>query len=129
MADFVARHTVEHVTFRPPTYWATWTGRGPFAVLLACVGEVFGDTLQYHREMVSEDGREWMLEFTAEVGGRALKGVDLMHLNSAGQIEQMEVVMRPPNAVQELARRMGELVPRKMAALGINKADVLRTKL
>jgi len=129
MSEFIARHTSDSVMFRPPTYYATWTGKPAFGVLLGSVGEVFGSSLRYHREMISPDGRDWMLEFTANVNGKELKGVDLMHLNEKGEIELMEVVMRPPNAVQELAGKMMQLVPPKMAALGIRKQDALRSKL
>jgi hypothetical protein len=88
LMDFVKAHTTAGVKFRPPTYYATWTGQGPFFVLMSCVTEVFEDFV-YHRELLSQDGRQWFLEFTATVDGKRLKGVDLMQLNADGRIEVM----------------------------------------
>ena len=40
----------EDVTFLPPTYWKTWTGREPVAAVLGHVGRVFSE-FKYRRVM------------------------------------------------------------------------------
>jgi len=77
---------------------------------------VFGDSLTYHRQWLSPDGRDWALEFTAEVTGVKIKGLDLVTLTAEGQIAKFEVVVRPYKGVGVLKEEMEKLVPRKMAA-------------
>ena len=40
----------EDVTFLPPTYWKTWTGRAPVAAVLGHVGQIFSE-FRYRRIM------------------------------------------------------------------------------
>ena len=60
---------------------------------LESVSEVFGESLQYHRQWISDDGRDWALEFTAEVGQKRMriKGLDLITLDASGCIVKFEV--------------------------------------
>ena len=44
-------------------------------LILNTVLQVFEDFV-YHRELVSADGLNVVLEFSAKVGGRELKGID-----------------------------------------------------
>ncbi|MFS4581868.1 nuclear transport factor 2 family protein [Phaeobacter sp. C3_T13_0] len=84
------------VQFLPPTYWKTWTGRAPVAAILGHVGEVFSD-FRYRRIMGAAD--DWALEFQCKIGEFDAVGVDLITLNSDGQINQFEVVMRPYKSI------------------------------
>jgi len=91
------------VTFQPPTYWATWTGREPVAAVLGHVGRVFSD-FRYRRIM--GDGADWALEFQCKVGELDAVGVDLITLNDAGAIAHFEVVMRPLKSIEALRAAM-----------------------
>lgn len=96
-----------------------WTGRDETCLLLSCVAEVFGPSFRYGRQWLSEDGREWALEFTANVGAtpKVVHGIDLISLSPAGKIQEFTVLARPPNAVSELKREMMSRVPVRLAAL------------
>ena len=61
------------VTFLPPTYWKTWTGRDAVAAVLGHVGQVFTD-FRYRRIM--GEGADWALEFQCKVGEFDAVGVD-----------------------------------------------------
>ncbi|CAE8589575.1 unnamed protein product [Polarella glacialis] len=121
LAPFVA----ENAVFKPPTYWKPWQGREPMLLILLTVGRVFGSSLRYRREWLSPDCREWALEFTAEVHGLKLTGVDLVRCDESGKICHFEVVMRPLKAVQALFQEMGRLVPEKMELWGISPTSKL----
>jgi hypothetical protein len=112
-------HMDEKCIFRPPTYYKPWVGRDETLLLLGAVSEVFGSSFKYGRQWLSEDGREWALEFSAEIGvsGRRVDGIDLISLCDEGKIRDFTVLARPPNAVAELKKEMMSKVPVRLAAL------------
>lgn len=95
------------VTFQPPTYWATWTGREPVAAVLGHVGRVFSD-FRYRRIM--GNGADWALEFQCKLGDLDAVGVDLITLNDAGEIAHFEVAMRPLRSIEALRTAMNAAV-------------------
>ena len=115
----LAQHVSEGAKFSPPTYYSSYTGRDQLLLLLETATEVFGSSFRYHRQWLSDDGREWALEFTAEIAnsGKKLKGIDLVSLDEEGHIASFEVLARPPNAVAVLKQEMGRRVPEKLAKL------------
>eukprot|EP00928_Gymnodinium_smaydae_P073549 TRINITY_DN56738_c0_g1_i1.p1 TRINITY_DN56738_c0_g1~~TRINITY_DN56738_c0_g1_i1.p1 ORF type:complete len:180 (-),score=34.20 TRINITY_DN56738_c0_g1_i1:37-576(-) len=113
----LASHVSSSVVFKPPTYFKPWQGRDVFLVLIETVSEVFGKSFRYRREWISPDGRDWCLEFTANINGNEMTGVDLVRLDETGAIEHFEVLARPPKAVKALQTEMGRRVPAKVAAL------------
>ncbi|MBO9401066.1 MULTISPECIES: nuclear transport factor 2 family protein [unclassified Shimia] len=105
--DDIKSLLAEDVTFQPPTYWATWTGRDPVAAVLGHVGNVFTD-FRYRRVM--GDGKDWALEFQCKVGEFDCVGVDLITLDDAGDIKHFEVVMRPYKTIGALRDAMNKRV-------------------
>lgn len=97
----------ENVEFRPPTYYATWTGRDPVAAVLGHVGQVFQD-FKYRRVM--GEGNDWALEFQCKIGDLDAIGVDLLTLDKDGLIVNFEVVMRPYKSIGALKTAMMERV-------------------
>lgn len=95
----IAELLAEDVTFLPPTYWKTWTGRAPVAAVLGHVGQVFSD-FRYRRIM--GEGKDWALEFQCKIGDLDTVGVDLLTLNDDGLIQNFEVVMRPYKTIGAL---------------------------
>ena len=92
---FVNDHVADDVMLAPPTYFATYTGKGPFAVILTSVAKVFGTTFTYHRQWLSADGREWALEFTSDnIGGtkKSVRGIDLVSLDARGRIVSFRIL-------------------------------------
>ena len=106
------KHVDDKCVFRPPTYFTPWTGKDEFLMLIAAVSEVFGPSFKYGRQWISDDGKDWCLEFTAKIGddtdGKAplLHGVDLVKLDDKGNIVDFAVLARPPNAVSKLKEEM-----------------------
>jgi hypothetical protein len=61
----------------------------------------------YHRELSSGDGWSVVLEFSAKVGERELKGIDLIRFDADGKIVEFEVMIRPLSGLQALGEEMG----------------------
>ena len=110
----VEKMLAEDVTLGAPPYWAKLEGRALVAHLLGLIVHTIED-FTYHREWRQE--AELALEFTGHVAGIELQAIDLISLNAAGKIQNLDVLMRPLNAVSELrdriAPRMAEYLKRQ----------------
>lgn len=96
----------EDVVFTSPVAFKPYPGKALTAAILRAVDQVFTD-FRYVREMESEDGRDHALVFEAKVGDRKITGCDFLHLNEAGEIDDLMVMVRPLSAAQALAAAMG----------------------
>ncbi len=67
---------------------------------------LFDNGFHYVREIVGEDNAA--LEFAAEINGIQINGIDLIHWNKDGRIDDFKVMIRPLKAVNLLHRMMGE---------------------
>lgn len=56
----------------------------------------------------SADGNNVVLEFTANVGDKRLKGIDMIQFNDKGKIIDFEVMIRPKSGLEALALQMGK---------------------
>lgn len=93
--------------FRSPMAFKPYVGAPVVAMILNTVIKVFED-FTYHRELVSADGLNVVLEFSAKVAGRELKGIDMVRFNEQGQIVEFEVMVRPMSGLQALGDEMGK---------------------
>lgn len=99
--------------FRSPVAHSPYQGRDALVLALSTVIDVFQD-FTYHREFFTEDGRNATLEFSAHVGGKQLKGVDLIKFNDDGLIVEFEVMIRPASGLMALGEEMGKRVGGKL---------------
>lgn len=97
--------------FRSPVAHKPYPGAAAVALILSNVIEVF-EGFAYHRQFASADGLSVTLEFSARVGERELKGVDLIRFDAQGRIVEFEVMIRPASALAALGEAMG----RRLAA-------------
>ncbi len=105
--------------FRSPMAFKPYRGRDAVALILRTVWGVFSN-FGYEREFAADDGFSVALEFHAHVGGRELKGIDLIRFDEQGRIVEFEVMIRPFSGLQALgeamARRLGATAPEGFAA-------------
>ena len=99
--------------FRSPVAHSPYQGRDALVLALSTVLNVFQD-FTYHREFFTEDGRNATLEFSAHVGGKQLKGVDLIKFDDDGLIVEFEVMIRPASGLMALGEEMGKRVGAKL---------------
>lgn len=101
LGDFLS----EEAVFRSPMAHTPYPGKMAVYFALSNVIEVF-ENFTYHREFISETDNSAMLEFTADVSGKSLKGVDIITFNEAGLITEFEVLIRPMSGLSALAEQM-----------------------
>lgn len=97
----------EEVVFRSPVAFQPYPGKQMVFFILTNVIQVF-ENFTYHREFISEDGNNVILEFSANVGDKKLKGVDMIQFNEEGQMIDFEVMIRPKSGLEALAVQMGQ---------------------
>nr|WP_090442564.1 nuclear transport factor 2 family protein [Pseudomonas benzenivorans] len=103
--------------FRSPMAFKPYAGAPMVNLILNTVLTVFED-FAYHRELASADGLSLVLEFSAKVGERELKGIDMIRFDEEGKIVEFEVMIRPMSGLQAL----GEEMARRLAPLLSGKA-------
>ena len=97
----------EDVVFRSPVAYQPYPGKQVVSFILTNVIQIF-ENFTYHREFYSEDGFNVVLEFSANVGEKKLKGIDMIQFNQQGQIIDFEVMLRPKSGLEALAAQMGQ---------------------
>ncbi|OJX30187.1 MAG: polyketide cyclase [Burkholderiales bacterium 68-12] len=91
--------------FRSPMAHTPYPSAQAVQVILSTVVQVFED-FTYHRQYTSEDGMSAILEFSAKVGGKELKGIDQIRFDEEGKIVDFEVMVRPMSGLQALGEEM-----------------------
>lgn len=97
------------VVFRSPVAFHPYPGKQVVFFILSNVIQVF-ENFSYHREFLSEDGNNVVLEFSANVSDKKLKGIDMIQFNDEGQIIDFEVMIRPKSGLEALAIEMGQRI-------------------
>lgn len=101
--------------FRSPMAHKPYAGAPAVSMILNTVLTVFED-FAYHRQLASADGRSVVLEFSARVGERELKGIDMIRFDDDGRIVDFEVMVRPMSGLQALGEEMGRRLASYLAA-------------
>jgi hypothetical protein len=102
-------------TFRSPMALKPYASAPAVTLILSTVVGVFEDFV-YHRELATDDGLNAVLEFSARVGDKQLKGIDLIRFDAEGRIVDFEVTIRPMSGLQALGEQMGARIGPLLAA-------------
>ncbi|WP_044874482.1 nuclear transport factor 2 family protein [Pseudomonas sp. LFM046] len=104
-----------NVVFRSPMAHTPYPGPVVVSTILNTVLQVFGD-FTYHRQLATADSLSVVLEFSARVNGRELKGIDMIRFDEHGKIVDFEVMVRPMSGLQALGEEMGRRLGAYLAA-------------
>jgi 2,4-dienoyl-CoA reductase (NADPH2) len=120
LGDILHRKAV----FRSPMAHTPYPSAQAVQLIIGQVMQVF-ENFAYHREMASADGLSAVLEFSASVQGKELKGVDLIQFDAQGLIVDFEVMVRPLSGLQALGEEMGKRLRRPAGAHGAARLSVI----
>jgi hypothetical protein len=102
------------VVFESPVVHTPQVGRDITFKYLASADKVLGGPgFTYVGEWLNDTGA--ILEFTNEINGIMVNGIDMITFGADGRITRFKVMVRPLKAVNMLHRMMGEML-QKMAA-------------
>ena len=95
--------------FESPVVHTPQLGKAITAKYLAAAGFTLGnDSFRYVGEWHRENSA--ILEFTTEIDGIAINGIDMISCDDDGLITHFKVMVRPLKAVDMLHQKMGEML-------------------
>jgi hypothetical protein len=99
----------DDVAFHSPVVHTPQQGRYLAKMYLSAAIMVLGSSdFVYVREVVGDS--DAVLEFTCEVNGIHVNGVDMIHWNADGKIDDFKVMIRPLKAVNLLHGLMNQML-------------------
>ncbi|KQV43115.1 MULTISPECIES: nuclear transport factor 2 family protein [unclassified Duganella] len=104
--------------FRSPIANKPYASRQAVVLVLNTAYQVF-ENFAYHRQLAADDGLSVVLEFSANVGDKQLKGIDFIRFNEAGKIVDFEVMVRPLSGLQALGEAMGARIGAQVGAFKV----------
>ena len=103
----------EHCVFISPILHTPQVGRDLTRFYLTAALNVFNDSFEYVKEVVT--AQHAVLEFSCEVDGIVVNGVDIMTFDEAGKIIEFKVMVRPLKAVNLLHAKMKAMLEQMSA--------------
>ena len=99
----------DDAVFHSPVVHTPQKGKALVKIYLSAAVMVLGNSeFAYVREVVGES--DAVLEFTSEVNGLHVNGVDMIHWNADGKIDDFKVMIRPLKAVNLLHGLMRQML-------------------
>lgn len=102
----------KNAIFYSPLVFKPQPGRKLTAMYLRNAYQMFfangNETFTYVREI--HDESDSMLEFTCEIDGILINGVDIIKWNAEGKIQEFKVMIRPNKAIEKVKEKMSELL-------------------
>jgi hypothetical protein len=99
----------EDAVFYSPALFTPQEGRAKTAAYLSAAAKLFGgNDFKYVGQWYGE--RSAVLEFTADIDGIHVNGVDMIEWNDDDKIVSFKVMLRPFKALQAVMPRMAELL-------------------
>ena len=107
----------DDVVFRSPVVFKPYRGREAVGPILHAVSQVFED-FRYAREIGAEGAADHALVFDARVGSRQIEGIDVLHVDDDGAIDELVVMVRPLSGTLALAEAMSALLSEVDGSVG-----------
>lgn len=99
----------DDVVFHSPVVHAPQLGKAITAKYLAAAFHVFyNPTFKYVREVIGP--RDAVLEFSVEIDGISVNGVDMLKWNDNGKLIDFKVLVRPLKAINLIHQKMGAML-------------------
>ena len=99
----------DDAVFHSPVVHTPQEGKALTKMYLTAAIMVLGSSnFSYVREVIGES--DAVLEFTAEINGIQINGVDMIHWNADGKIDDFKVMIRPLKAVNLLHQLMAQML-------------------
>ena len=104
--DELAAMIDDDAVFHSPVVHTPQRGQAIVTAYLAAAGQTLGNAeFRYVRTMT--DGHDALLEFTTEMDGIHVNGIDLIRFDDYGKIVDFKVMVRPLKAVNKVWEQMG----------------------
>ena len=95
----------DDITFWTPVTFKPYEGKEAAGMILGAVLNIF-EEFRYTNELTGD--RSAVLVFEAKVGDKSLHGIDLLHFDDEGLIDDFKVMVRPLSATLAMRDAMGK---------------------
>jgi hypothetical protein len=104
----------EQAAFRSPVLFKPYEGRDQVLKVLRAADQVLGSEgrFRYLHHLEDAEDRVAILEFSTEVDGKQVEGIDKLTFDEDGLITELKVMIRPASALQAVGARMAAEFPR-----------------
>jgi len=100
-AALLSAQVADNAVFHSPVVHSPQEGKGKVMLYLLSAAKVLGnESFTYVREII--EGNDALLEFTSEIDGIHINGIDLIRFDDEGKILDFKVMVRPVKAVNKL---------------------------
>ncbi len=104
-AGLLSAQVAENAVFHSPVVHSPQEGKAKVMLYLISAAKVLGnESFTYVREIIA--GNDALLEFTSEIDGIHINGIDLIRFDDQGKILDFKVMVRPVKAVNKLWEMM-----------------------
>lgn len=108
-ADALDDILADNVVFHSPVVHTPQEGKAITKLYLtAALNTLNNGHFEYQREILQGDNA--MLEFTTELDGIHINGVDIIHIDENGMIDDFKVMVRPLKGVNKIHEMMGAML-------------------
>ena len=102
----------DDAVFHSPVVHTPQVGKAITKLYLGAAMQILAnDSFRYVREVVG--ARDAVLEFTVEIDGVVVNGVDMIRWNDEGRIVDFKVMIRPLKAINLIHQRMAAMLQAK----------------
>ena len=100
----------EHAAFRSPVVFKPYEGRDQVLKVLRAADQVLAGSgsFRYVHQLEDADDRVAILEFSTEIDGKQIEGIDKLTFDEDGLITELKVMIRPASALQLVGARMAQ---------------------
>jgi SnoaL-like domain len=104
----------EHAVFRSPVLFKPYEGRDQVLKILRAADQVLASSgkFRYVHQLEDADDRVAILEFSTDIDGKQIEGIDKLTFDEDGLIAELKVMIRPASALQLVGARMAQELPR-----------------
>jgi len=114
-ADELATIIHQDAVFHSPVVHTPQRGQAIVVAYLSAAGKTLGnDSFHYDREVVGEG--TVVLEFSTEMEGIAVNGIDMITFDDQGMITDFKVMVRPLKAINKVWEMMGRQLEKQQSA-------------
>lgn len=106
--DAIRETLAEDVRFLSPVVFKAYEGKAVVGTILAEGAMKVFENFSYVHRLEDPETRVATLIFRASVRGRELDGLDLIHFDDDGLIDELKVMVRPLSGTNALAEAMAE---------------------
>lgn len=100
-AALLSAQVADDAVFHSPVVHSPQEGKAKVMLYLLSAAKVLGnESFTYVREII--EGNDALLEFTSEIDGIHVNGIDLIRFDDTGQIIDFKMMVRPVKAVNKL---------------------------